>query len=156
MSPSDAWTEFRGMDLSVALMLWNRSLAQPGFVGGSSAGYTLPNGAIRSPDISWVSYERWKSVPFSLRSPFPHVSPDFAVEIMSPTDRLVDAKKKMKEYTDNGVRLGWLVDRSHRAVHVYRPGRASEIVRSADELFAEPELPGFVADLRSVFLEDEA
>lgn len=58
---------------------------------------------------------------------------------------------KMEEYRDNGARLGWLVDPVERRVHVYRPGRPIEVLDQPREISGEPELPGFVLDLESIW-----
>ena len=154
MAPSDSWTENRNSELQTDLSLWNRRLPNPGLVFGSSAGFTLPNGAERSPDQAWVARERWDSVPPALRRPFSHISPDFVVEMMSPSDRIKDARAKMNEYIANGVRLGWLIDRKTRTVYVYRPGEAAVKFDNPASLSGDPELPGFSADLQQVFLPD--
>ena len=154
MSPADMWTESRGLDVGADLVFWNRGLETPGITAGSSAGYTLPNGAIRSPDVSWVAADRWKSVPFAVRSPYPPISPDFVIEVMSPSDSLAEALRKMEEYAECGVPLGWLIDHKRRTVCVYRPGQEPLQLVNPQTLSAAPELPGLVADLQRVFAED--
>ena len=72
----------------------------------SSGGFTLPNGAIRSPDAAWVLLEKWLAVEAADVEAFPSISPDFAVELRSPSDRLAIIQAKMVEYMENGVRLG--------------------------------------------------
>ena len=76
----------------------------------SSAGFTLPNGAVRSPDACWILRHRWGSVPPEDRRKFTRICPDFVVEILSPSDEREDAREKMVEYVGQGVRLGWLLD----------------------------------------------
>jgi Uma2 family endonuclease len=156
MAPADSWTESRGSELLIDLGLWNRGLARPGLVFGSSAGFRLPNGAQRSPDASWIARVRWDAVPADQRTHFAQITPDFVVEVMSPSDRLNDAIAKMEEYRDNGVHLGWLIDRRRRTVIVYRPGHPVETLLNPSRLAGDPELPGFVADLANVFREDIA
>ena len=154
MSPSDTWTEIRGGDLFGDLLIWNRAQAEPGLTAGSSAGFKLPNGAERSPDAAWVSKARWDALPPEKRRRFAQISPDFVAEVMSPSDRLKDAKAKMEEYIANGVRLGWLIDRKKRTVIVYRPGQAEQEIYDPATLAGDPELPGFVADMARVFQTD--
>lgn len=151
MPPAEAWTDSRGSDLLIDLGIWNRALPKPGITFGASAGFKLPNGAIRAPDVSWVSQARWDALTDETRFPYPHLCPDFVGEVMSPSDRVGEAKAKMEEYRDNGARLGWLVDRKSRTVYVYRPNAPVETVTDPASLGGDPELPGFVADLRRVF-----
>jgi Uma2 family endonuclease len=62
MPPANVKTDLVNMEIVADFVIWNRALPQPGFVFGPSAGFTLPNGAVRSPDTSWVSAERWNAL----------------------------------------------------------------------------------------------
>ncbi|MEB3830374.1 Uma2 family endonuclease, partial [Phormidium sp. CCY1219] len=70
----------------------------------------LPNGAVRSPDVSWVSNERWEGLNLAQQQEFSRLSPDFVVELRSRSDAIENLREKMREYIDNGVRLCWLID----------------------------------------------
>jgi Uma2 family endonuclease len=117
----------------------------------SSAGFVLPNTAMRAPDACWITKQRIASVPAEERLRFWPVCPDFVVEVRSPSDRLKTQQAKMEEWRDNGARLGWLIDPEPRRVHVYRPGAAVEILDDATSISGDPELPGFVLDLTRVW-----
>ena len=56
----------------------------------------------------------------------------------------------MREYLDNGLRLGWLIDPFARRVHVYRPGVDVEVLDDPDGVDGSPVLPGFRLDLSVV------
>ena len=58
---------------------------------------------------------------------------------------------KMREYAVNGVRLGWLIDPVERTVEVYRPGAEAVVVRDPTTVSGDPELRGFVLELRAVW-----
>ena len=45
----------------------------------SSAGFTLPNGAIRSPDASWIERDRWDALTDDEQEGFAPICPDFVV-----------------------------------------------------------------------------
>jgi Uma2 family endonuclease len=111
----------------------------------------LPNGAERSPDTSWVRRDRWEALTPEQRERFAPLCPDFVVELRSPSDKLDDLVEKLQEYIDNGARLGWILDPTTSCVHVFRPGRPTEILDGIESVSAEPELPGFVLDLRRIF-----
>ncbi len=81
----------------------------------------------------------------------PPVCPDFVIELRSPTDTLAAQQAKLDEYISCGARLGWLIDPEERRVHVYRPGRAVDVLERPDELRGDPELPGLSIDLRSIW-----
>jgi Uma2 family endonuclease len=117
----------------------------------SSGGFTLPNGAIRSPAAAWVPRERLAALTAEPKKRFPHLCPDFEVELRSSTDRLCDLRAKMKEYLANGARLGWLIDPKRRRIEVYRPDRPVEQLDDPATVSGEPVLPGFVMDAQAVF-----
>ncbi|MBI1766680.1 MAG: Uma2 family endonuclease [Acidobacteria bacterium] len=110
----------------------------------SSAGFTLPNGAERSPDLSWVKKERWEALSQKQREKFAPLCPDFVVELRSGTDRLKPLQAKLEEYIENGAQLGWLIDPYKRKVYVYRPGTPVERFDEPETISGEPLLPGFV------------
>lgn len=114
-----------------------------GETADSSAGYRLANGAIRSPDASWVTKDRLAEIPAEQRSRFLPLCPDFVVELLSPTDRVAVLRGKLTEYLANGTKLGWLIDPMRRRVLVYRPGSEVEELHEPEELNGDPVLPGF-------------
>jgi Uma2 family endonuclease len=117
----------------------------------SSTGFELPNGAVRSPDVAWVSRARLSGLPQDDLDRFLPLCPDFVIELRSPTDRLSLLQAKMEEYAANGCRLGWLVDPTERRVWVYRPGQPVETIDDPATFSGDPDLPGLSVDLRSVW-----
>ncbi|MYC39073.1 MAG: Uma2 family endonuclease [Chloroflexi bacterium] len=118
---------------------------------GSNTGYTLPNGAVRAPDVSWMPLSRWESLSRDDQTKFGHTFPDFAIELRSSSDRLRDVQDKMREYMENGVLLGLLIDPRTRRVHVYRPGQPVDILEEPTAVSGDPVLPGFVLDLSAIW-----
>ncbi len=117
----------------------------------SSAGFTLPNGATRSPDASWIKLERWNALSEEQKASFAPICPDFVIELRSKSDRLNELQSKMQEYIDNGALLGWLIDRKNRKVHIYRPNREPEILDNPEIVSGEPVLPGFVLQMEKIW-----
>jgi Uma2 family endonuclease len=121
----------------------------------SSTVFILPNGARRSPDVSWIKLERWNRLTKAQQDGFPPLAPDFVIELVSPSDlknqRYEDLQGKMQEYLNNGVRLGWLIEPSAKTVEIYRVGQQVEILNNPQTLSGEDVLPGFVLDLREIF-----
>lgn len=153
MGPVDGFTSSRNAELTGDLAFWNRSLSNKGIAFGPSAGFTLPNGAVRSPDASWISAASWNAVPASLCSPavpFLHIAPDFVVGIMSPSDRLKKTQEKMDEYIANGVKLGWLIDRANRTVYIYRPNIPTETLNDPATVSGDPELLGLTVNMARI------
>jgi Uma2 family endonuclease len=122
-----------------------------GLALGSSAGFTLANGAIRAPDASWLLRSKWDALPKDERKKFGHICPDFVLELRSPSDPLQEVQDKMAEYMENGVRLGWLIDPRQRRVYVYRPGEPVELLEDPATMSGEPVLPGFELSLQEIW-----
>ena len=117
----------------------------------SSGGFLLPDGAMRSPDAAWVERSRLAALPAEARERFLPLCPDFVLELRSPSDPLADLQAKMREYLDNGARLGWLIDPQDRRVHIYRPGTAVEVLDAPASVSASPELAGFELELERIW-----
>ncbi|WP_445251086.1 Uma2 family endonuclease [Microcoleus sp. D3_18a_C4] len=137
-------------DLSGQLWLWNRQ-TKLGKAFNSSTGFHLPNGADRSPDAAWVRQERWDALTPKQKESFIPLCPDFVVELRSKSDNMKPVREKMKEYMENQVRLGWLIDRKNRKVEIYRPNQDVEVLENPVTLSGEDVLPGFVLDLTEVW-----
>ncbi len=150
MPPTGGNTGKRNIDLSFQIQAWNRQ-NQLGVAFDSSTAFRLPNGAKRSPDASWVRQARWDALTPEQQDTFPPLCPDFAVELRSRTDSLEELRAKMREYLDNGLQLGWLIDPKTRQVEIYRSDRAIEVLQSPATLSGEDVLPGFVLDLQLIF-----
>jgi Uma2 family endonuclease len=126
-----------------------------GEVFDSSTVFVLPNGARRSPDVSWIRLERWNQLSQAQQDGFPPIVPNFVIELVSPSDlknqRYEDLQAKMQEYLENGTQLGWLIEPSAKTVEIYRSGQQVEILNNPQTLSGEEILPGFNLDLREIF-----
>jgi Uma2 family endonuclease len=150
MPPTGGNTGKRNIDLSFQLQAWNRQ-TRLGVAFDSSTAFKLPNGATLSPDASWMAQERWEALTSEQQDKFPPLCPDFVVELLSPSDRLEDLQAKMREFLENGIRLGWLIDPKTQKVEIYRPGQNIEVLESPTTLSGENVLPGFILDLQPIF-----
>ena len=121
----------------------------------SSTVFTLPNGARRSPDVSWIRLDKWNALTLKDKQGFPPVVPDFVIELVSPSDlrsqRYEQLQNKMREYLDNGVELGWLIEPAAKTVEIYRSSKQVEILNNPQTLSGENVLSGFVLDLSEIF-----
>jgi Uma2 family endonuclease len=149
MPPAAPDSSSRNASITAQLWNWNQRTLL-GVVFDSSAGFTLPNTAIRGPDAAWMTRDRWDALPKHERNRFSHVCPDFVVELRSKSDAMKDLRLKMREYIAQGARLGWLIDPKTGTVEIYRPGRRFERLVRPDTLSGEDVLPGFVLDLKGI------
>ena len=150
MSPTGSESGRQNADLLTQISIWNRQ-TKLGVVFDSSTGFTLPNSAKRSPDVSWIEISRWNELTQKQKRGFAPIAPDFALELMSPNDRLQDTQSKMKEYLECGVKLGWLIHPDETRVEIYRLGKDIEIINSPLNLSGEDLMPGLVVELDEIF-----
>ncbi|MGF1479970.1 MAG: Uma2 family endonuclease [Cyanophyceae cyanobacterium] len=154
MPPTGGSAGNQNFELYIDLGNWNRR-TRLGKAFDSSTIFILPNGARRSPDVAWVRLERWNSLSPQEQQGFPPITPDFVIELVSPSDltnqRYVDLQAKMREYIENGAQLGWLIEPKQKTVEIYRPAQAVEVLKQPATLSGEAVLPRFVLNLRGFF-----
>ena len=149
MSPVGSEGGHRNFNLAVEFGTWVKADGT-GIGFDSSTGFTLPNGAKRSPDVSWIRRERWEAIPKKQRKKFAPICPDFVVELRSETDALEALKEKMTEYIANGAQLGWLIDPLEKKAYVYRPRVRVKVLNRPKTLSGEPLLKGLKLDLTGI------
>lgn len=150
MAPAGARSGARNAEITSQLVQWARRDGQ-GVAFDSSAGFRLPNGAVRAPDAAWVRRTRLDVLDEETKDRFLPLCPDFVIELRSPSDTLKTVQDKMEEYRTNGAQLGWLIDPLTRRVHVYRPDDPPMELANPVEVSAEPVLPGFVLSLTAIW-----
>ena len=150
LPPANITAGSQNASVNARLFVWAEGDGR-GVAFNSSTGFTLPNGAVRSPDAAWVLKSRLAELSDLEKRRFAAICPDFVIELRSNTDALTTLTAKMREYIDNGVRLGWLIDPLQSRVHVYRPGSPVEELERPENLSGEPELAGFTLDMASIW-----
>ena len=140
--------------LITEINLWNRQ-ENIGLVTDSSAGFTLPNGAVRAPNVGWISKTRWGN---AMQDPqntkrFPHVTPEFVIEVRSSSDSLNSQHEKMVEWLENEVLMDWLFDLQNRKTYVYFDNQVVE-TNFAETLNPKSVLPGFTLNLEESGFSD--
>ena len=81
MPPTGGETGKTNSNINAQLWLWNEQ-TELGEVFDSSTGFTLPNGAERSPDASWIEKSRWLSLTAEQKEKFIPLCPDLTIEIL--------------------------------------------------------------------------
>ena len=154
MAPTGGETGYWNAELTLEVGIWNRQ-QKAGIICDSSTGFALPLGGDRSPDLSWISLEKWNELTPEERRGFLPLCPDFAIELLSPSDSWTVGQEKMKEYQANGCRLGWLLDPKRKRVAIYRPEQPVEILDAPSVLSGEDVLVGFELNLSFLWGLDE-
>jgi Uma2 family endonuclease len=150
MSPTNSKTGMRNAEICRQLGNWAMRDGS-GVVFDSDTGFTLPNGANRAPDASWILRERWDALTPEQQEVFAPLCPDFVIELWSPSDTLRELQLKLDEYIENGARLGFLIHPAKREVYVYRPNKLVERLDDPSVVNGDPELPGFSLDLTEIW-----
>ena len=153
MPPTGFETGDQNADLTMQLRAWAKRNGR-GRAVDSSTEYILPSGAARSPDASWVLRSRLANLTPEQKKKFLRLCPDFVVELRSPSDRLRQVQAKMREWMDNGAKLGWLIAPDSRSVYIYRPGQTTERLVDPDRVEGEPPVEGFVLEMADIWNPD--
>lgn len=150
MSPTGGETSAWNAKLIADLVIWNRQTGL-GETFDSSGGFSLPNGAQRSPDAAWIPLEKWDALTSEEKKGFLPLCPDFVIELLSPSDSWQQGIEKMEEYLENGCRLGWLIEPKNKRVAIYRAQQAVEIVEAPNSLSGEDVLEGFNLNIAQIW-----
>jgi Uma2 family endonuclease len=143
-------TSFRTCVLSAQLGNWAITDGR-GKVFSAAAKFILPSNAALSPDASWLDNIALATLTREQKRKFPRICPGFVAELTSPSDTLSRVQKKMREWIENGVQLGWLLDADNRTAYVYRRGCATETVMQPERLDGEGPVAGFVLGLERIW-----
>ncbi len=117
-------------------------------------GYHPPDGrhTVLGPDVAFISKAR---APQPFPKKFVPLMPDLAVEIVSPTDSLKEARRKAAVYLRHGTTLVWIVLPDEECVEVCRASGGVEMdiefVGREGSLAGEGILPGFELELKLLF-----
>jgi Uma2 family endonuclease len=142
MSPTHFLTGKRNNEILYQLTHWNKKF-RLGECVDSDTGFTLNNGAVRNPDAAWVSNEVLSKLSAKELQSFPHVCPEFIVELKSKSDSISDLKLKMREWIGNECKLGWLIDADEEKVYVFTPNTEMMHMDFNQPISGEPVLKGF-------------
>ena len=150
MPPTGSKTGQQNFSLTSQFGSWVRKDGT-GVAFDSSTGFTLPDGAIVSPDASWIRREKWDALTEEEQQGFAPLCPDFVIELRSHSDRLSRLQNKMQEYIENGAKLAWLIDPLKRRVCIYRHGNDPVVLEDPETVSGEPLLCGFVLNLHELW-----
>ena len=150
MATTGGTTGWRNSGLTAQLYNWAEREGS-GVVFDSSSGFILPNGAIRSPDVSWVKKSRLATLSPEQKQRFLPLCPDFVIELRSSSDNLIALQDKMQEYIENGTSLGWLIDTETRRILVFQPQKKLFSLEKPEVLSANEVLMGFQLDMQKIW-----
>ena len=150
MTPTGWETGRLNLIVAAQLYYWAEQEGS-GIASDSSTGFILPNGAVRSPDASWVRKSRIVHLTAEQKQKFLPLCPDFVIELRSPSDSIIDLQNKMQEYIVNGASLGWLIDPEAKRVYVFQPGKPVFNLNNPEFISANDVLPRFKLELQKIW-----
>ena len=103
---------------------------------------------VRGADVLFISHERLENASLS---GFLDAAPELIIEIMSPTNKWEEVRRKIEEYFAIGVERVWIIEPENRAVQVYQSRDAVRTLTEDDTLEGEGPLKGFALDLHTLF-----
>ncbi|HEX8638673.1 MAG TPA: Uma2 family endonuclease [Pyrinomonadaceae bacterium] len=151
MPPTFLETSRINNEINFYLTAWAKK-DKTGIAFESDGMFTLPNGAKRAPDAFWITKEKYYALSQEEReNRFARIVPDFVIELRSKSDNLRKLQAKMREYIENGARLGWLIDPTERRVHIYRADKTTEVLENPVKVSGEDVLKDFELDLSEIW-----
>jgi Uma2 family endonuclease len=150
MAPTGYESSDRNSDINSQLRDWAKRDGR-GRVSDSNGEFILPDGSAFAPDAAWTSWERINQLSSKQKKKFPRLVPEFIIELMSPSDRRAQLRRKMQLWIDNGVLLGWFIDPDRRTVTIYRPRAEPEVLENPERVIGDGPIDGFVLDLKDIW-----
>ena len=150
MAPTGGETGKFNASIIGIFYIWNK-IQKKGKIFDSSTAFRLPSTAIRSPDLAFISTDRWNSLSKGEKESFPPICPDFVLEIRSKTDKLTDLQSKMEEWIEGGCKLGWLLDIENLQFFIYKPESEVQVLQGRTVLLTgEDVLPEFTLSIEEL------
>jgi len=147
--PTAGYTGDSNTEIIYQLRAWWRQHRR-GRTFDSNTGFFLPDSSMLSPDAAYVRPERLRGVTREDGARILRLCPNFVVELLSYSDRLRKAQRKMERWIENGAELAWLVDPYKKRIHVYEPGKKARI-ETGLLLAGSGPVEGFVLDVAEVW-----
>jgi Uma2 family endonuclease len=150
MAPAGGESGYRSGDAFGQLRNW-AARDNRGRAFDSNTGFRLANGAVRAPDAGWVLKERLAVLTKQQKRRFLPLCPDFVIEVVSPSDRLKDLQVKMREWIEQGVQCGWLIEPDSQNIEVHVPNSAVEVLKGVERVEGHGVIEGFVLELQDIW-----
>ncbi len=149
--PPAGWTHGRianAIAFALTAYVKDRNLGE---VASAETGFVIGRDpdTVRAPDVSFVSGERLIGI--GELSGFLEISPDLAVEVVSPSDSAGVVHAKAEGWLEAGTRLVWVIYPDSKSVVVYRTEGRAQVLHEGDTLNGAPVFDSFVMSVREIF-----
>ncbi len=115
---SPTFSEGGARDLEAAGQLRKFAKVAGGKAFGSSTGFRIPGGGLRSPDASWISADHLARLALDDKQKFWKTCPDVVVELLSDTDSWSELQAKITLFYECGARYAVGIDPYSRDLFV--------------------------------------
>lgn len=122
-----------------------------GLISGADGFFQLQS-STRGPDVAYVARERLPGGVFP-SEPYPKLSPNLVVEVLSPSNTKAEMSRKRREYFHAGVDVVWIVDCVNRSVAVYTSPFSVKVFGEHETVDCTQALPGFSSPVSSFFAD---
>jgi Uma2 family endonuclease len=146
VSPGRTYNSEIGDLIVFEVRLFCRTHNLPCHTSSKDGAYDI-NGEVVAPDFAY------KTTPTSKEYPDP-APPLLAVEIISPTDKAQDIRRKRQVYIQAGI-LYWEMYPNSESIDVYPPGQPMKTLGIDDVLDGGDVLPGFSIAVRDLFPKED-
>ncbi len=144
MAPGRTWNSGVGHILTHKVFSFCEAHDLPCYISGGDGDYDV-QGNIICPDFAY------KPTPLSKDYPDPD-PPLWAVEVISPTDKAADIRKKREIYQRADILL-WEMYPQSQKIDVYAPGKPLKTLGIDDTLDGGDLLPSFTLAVKELFAE---
>lgn len=122
-----------------------------GIVLAAETGFRISRSpdTVRAPDISFVARERVP--PGGPPDGYWDLSPDLAVEVVSPNDTAAEVQSKVQMWMEDGTRLLWVVYPGIRSIVAHKSLKDISTFTATDVLNGGDVVPGFQIPVAEVF-----
>lgn len=104
---------------------------------------------VRKPDVSFIRLGRLAGE--TIPKGWITITPDLAVEVVSPNDTVDKLDEKIQEYQKVGVPLIWVIYPNSRTVRIHRIDATESLLHEHEELSGEEIIPGFRCSVAGIF-----
>ncbi len=143
MAPTFSSTGIHNANLLGELIIWNKK-KNSGFCFDSATGFTLADGSVRSPAVSWIATKKWNQLSETQKHSFAPICPGFVIELKSKSDNSKYLTNKMHKWIKNGCALAWLINPENKTVLIFRKDETVDKIHGFSNILSgEDVLPGF-------------
>jgi Uma2 family endonuclease len=122
-----------------------------GVVYAAETGFLIERApdTVLAPDVAFVSTDRHATIDDEIS--YLPVTPDLAVEVLSPSDRFSRVEAKAFQWLDAGTKLVLLVDPETQTIHRYQSRKQIEVYETSEAIDCSSAVKAWTLNVQDVF-----